>query len=215
MSVDIILEQDLKWREAELASLKRLAINATTEQVAYRALLRAMWALLYAHFEGFTKFCWDTVLDHVQSAAIPAGGLDTKFALLALEPRFRNHRANLDSNSIWSFFEVGLPQALLAAAEFPDDSRLKTESNLWPNIFERESDRLGIQCDELHKHRNRIKALVARRNDIAHGKNMVIATLTEYHEYENATLCLMHELAIKSIEIIDGKVYEKKAPRRD
>ncbi len=40
---------------------------------------------------------------------------------------------------------------------------------------------------------------------------MVIATLTEYHEYENATLCLMHELAIKSIEIIDGKAYEKRA----
>ena len=210
MSADSILEQDLKWREAELASLKRLAINATTEQVAYRALLRAMWALLYAHFEGFTKFCWDTVLDHVQSAAVPTGELDTKFALLALEPKFKNHRANLDSNSILSFFEVGLPQALLAAAEFPEDSRLKTDSNLWPNIFERESERLGIQCDELQKHRSRIKALVARRNDIAHGKNMVIATVAEYHEYENATLCLMHELAIKSIEIVDGKVYEKK-----
>ena len=210
MTVDIILEQDLKWRESELASLKRLAINATSEQVVHRALLRAMWALLYAHFEGFTKFCWDTVLDHVQAAAVPANGLNIKYALLALEPRFKDHRANLDSSSIWTFFAVGLPQALLAPAEFPEDSRLKTESNLWPNIFERESDRLGIQCGELHKHRSRIKALVARRNDIAHGKNMVIATLTEYHEYENATLCLMHELAIKSIEIIDGKVYEKK-----
>ncbi|MBL8329894.1 MAG: hypothetical protein JNJ71_13695 [Rubrivivax sp.] len=211
MSVDFVLEQDLKWREAELASLKRLAINATTENVAYRALLRAMWALLYAHFEGFTKFCWDTVLDHIQSAAIPTGELEAKFALLALEPIFRGHRANLDSNSIWSFFEMRLPQALLAAAEFPENCRLETESNLWPNIFERESGRLGIRCEELHKHRSRIQALVARRNDIAHGKNMVIATLTEYHEYESATLCLMHELAIKSIEILDGKAYEKKA----
>ena len=209
MSVDSILEQDLKWREAELASLKRLAINATTEQVAYRALLRAMWALLYAHFEGFTKFCWDTVLDHVQSSAIPAGELESRFALLALESRFKAHRANLESSSIWSFFEVGLPQALLTTAQFPEDSRLKTESNLWPNIFERESSRLGIQCDELNRHRSRIRALVARRNDIAHGKNMVISNLTEYHDYENATLCLMHELAIKSIEIIDSKAYEK------
>lgn len=211
MTVDIILEQDLKWREAELASLKRLAINATTESVASRALLRAMWALLYAHFEGFTKFCWDTILDHIQAAAIPTGALETNFALLALEPRFRGHRASLDSNSIWLFFETTLPQALLAAAEFPEDTRLKTESNLWPNIFERESERLGIHCDEMHKHRSRIKALVARRNDIAHGRNMVIETLAEYHEYENATLCLMHELAIKSIEIIDCKAYEKVA----
>lgn len=109
-----------------------------------------------------------------------------------------------------SFFETGLPTALLASAEFPDDSRLKTESNLWPNIFERESDRLGIQCDELSKHRIRIKSLVARRNDITHGKNLIITSVNEYHEYENAALCLMHELAIKSIEVIDGKLYEKK-----
>lgn len=94
MNVDVILEQDLKWRDAELASLKRLAISATNENVAHRALLRAMWALLYAHFEGFTKFCWDTVLDHVQSSSIPTGALDSKFALLALESIFKNHRAN-------------------------------------------------------------------------------------------------------------------------
>jgi hypothetical protein len=56
--------------------------------------------------------------------------------------------------------------------------------------------------------------LVTRRNDIAHGKNMVIANLTEYREYENATLCLMHELAIKSIEIIDEKAYQKQPDRK-
>lgn len=214
MKVEIILEQDLRWREAELASLKRLAINATTEQVTYRGLLRAMVALLYAHFEGFTKFCWDTVLDHVQAEAIPICRLETKFALLALEPEFKLHRGSLNSSSIWAFFMEGLPQSLLTPAKFPNDSRLKTESNLWPNIFERESDRIGIQCDELHKHRGRIKALVTRRNDIAHGKNMVIANLTEYREYENATLCLMHELAIKSIEIIDEKAYQKQPDRK-
>lgn len=67
MSVDVVLERDLKWREAELASLKRLAITSSTETVAYQGLLRALWALLYAHYEGFTKFCWDTVLDHIQA----------------------------------------------------------------------------------------------------------------------------------------------------
>lgn len=211
MNVDIILERDLKWREAELASLKRLAINATAEQVTYRGLLRAMVALLYAHYEGFTKFCWDTVLDHVQSEGIPTCKLETKYALLALETKFKFHRASLDPSSIWAFFTEGLPQSLLIPAKFPNDSRLKTESNLWPNVFERESARIGIQCDELDRHRARIKALVTRRNDIAHGKNMVIANLTEYREYENATLCLMHELAIKSIEIIDAKAYQKQS----
>jgi hypothetical protein len=211
MSVDATLEQDLKWREAELASLKRLAINATAEPVAYRGLLRAMWSLLYAHFEGFTKFCWDTVLDEVQSADLPLSALHPRFALLALEPDFKSHRANLDPTSIWLFFEATLPTALSRAAAFADDARLKTESNLWPNIFERESQRIGIQCGELQKYRPRIKTLVARRNDIAHGKNMVIADLKEYHEYEHATMCLMHELAIKSIELIKSESYRKES----
>jgi hypothetical protein len=207
MKVDIVLELDLKWREAELASLKRLAINSSVDSVAYQSLLRAMWALLYAHFEGFTKFCWDTILDHIQSEKIPTKQLSDRFALLALEKDFMRLRASLDATSIWEFFDKTMPAALGNQAAFPEKTRLKTESNLWPNVFERESEKLGIICSELTKHRARIKTLVARRNDIAHGKGMTIANLAEYHDYENATLCLMHELAIKAIEIIDTQIY--------
>lgn len=207
MSVDVVLELDLKWREAELASLKRLAITSSTETVAYQALLRALWALLYAHYEGFTKFCWDTVLDHIQSEKVPAESLQENFTMLALEGDFKRLRGDLTSPTIWKFFEEVLPTSLTSHAAFSDEGRLKTDSNLWPNVFERESSRLGIECSELQKHRQRIKALVARRNDIAHGKSMIISGLSEYHDYENAALCLMHELAIKAIEIVDGKSY--------
>lgn len=213
MNIDAVLEQDLKWREAELASLKRLAIVTSAEPVAHQGLLRALWALLYAHFEGFTKFCWDTVLDYIQNQAIPAGELDHQYAMLALEDNFRSLRGNLDSASIWQFFDEGLPRALTANAVFSKEGRLNTESNLWPNVFERETSKLGIECEELEKHRTRIKSLVARRNEIAHGKSMIIDRLSEYHEYENATLCLMYELAIKSIGVIDGNAYKAQVPQ--
>lgn len=207
MPLDIVLEQDLRWREAELASLKRLAIVSSTDSAAYQGLLRAMWALLYAHFEGFTKFCWDSVLDHVQSENIPTKELDARYALLALENEFRSLRAGLDPDAIWTFLQRKIPAALSAKAVFPEDLRLKTDSNLWPNVFERETAKLGIVCDELDKHRARIKTLVARRNDIAHGKGMTIANLSEYHDYEHATFCLMHELAIKVLELVEQKTY--------
>ena len=45
-----ILEEDLSWREAELASLKRIAIVNRDNEIVLRAMLRACWALLYAHF---------------------------------------------------------------------------------------------------------------------------------------------------------------------
>lgn len=50
------LEDDLDWRQAELASLKSQVIKATNGSVMHQVLLRAMWALLYAHYEGFCKF---------------------------------------------------------------------------------------------------------------------------------------------------------------
>jgi len=54
------LEQDLNWREAELASLKVLVAEATAGTVSHQALLRALWAMLYAHYEGFCKFSHGT-----------------------------------------------------------------------------------------------------------------------------------------------------------
>jgi len=209
MRIDQILEADLQWREAELASLKRLAINSEEGSVTYQSLLRALWALLYAHFEGFTKYCWDTLFDHIQSERIPKSSLSDPFAIIALEKDFKELRAALDANSILQFLNVGMPTALKNPAEFPDEIRLKTDSNLWPNVFERETSKLGINCEELVKHRSRIKTLVARRNDIAHGKGMIIVNVSEYHAYEVSSLCLMHELAIKTMEIIDTKKYRK------
>lgn len=201
------LEDDLKWREAELASLKRLAITAPEGSVSRKSILRAMWALLYAHFEGFTKFCWDTVFDQIQSAGVTKGQLSEGFSLLAMERNFKELRGRMDAASLLSFFRTEMAQVLAENAEFPDDFRLKTESNLWPNVFERESARIGIVCSELDNHRVRIKTLVGRRNQIAHGNGIVINTLAEYGEYENATVCLMHDLALKTIELLDGKGY--------
>lgn len=208
MRIDEILEKDLQWREAELSSLKRLAITASPGSVTHQSLLRALWALLYAHFEGFTKFCWDTIFDHVQADKPLNSELDERFALLALERDFKRLRGSLDAPAIWNFFSMELPAALSKHADFPGDLRLKTESNLWPNVFERESQKIGIMCSELGRHRARIKTLVARRNDIAHGKSMTIATVGEYHDYENATICLMHELALKAMEVVEGKLYK-------
>jgi hypothetical protein len=207
MSFDKSLEDDLKWREAELASLKRLAITAPEGSVSRKSILRAMWALLYAHYEGFTKFCWDTVFDHIQSEGIPKGKLSEEFSLIAMERNFKELRGRTDAASLLRFFQSEMAQVLAEKAEFHEDFRLKTNSNLWPNVFESESARIGLVCPELANHRARIKTLVGRRNEIAHGNEVVINTLAEYIEYEAATVCLMHDLALRAIELLDGKLY--------
>lgn len=47
---------------------------------------------------------------------------------------------------------------------------------------------------------DKIKTLVARRNDIAHGQKVFIEDLTYYLEYENMTRNLMYALALAVID---------------
>ncbi len=202
-----VLEGDLRWREAELVSLKRLAIVHNDNDIVLRATLRACWALLYAHFEGFTKFCWELLLDHVQSEGISVSQLSKDFQLLALEKLFRAIRGNSKSNSLWEFFNTSLPAELQNIAFFPTECRLETESNLWPSVFERECARIGLKSTTLESSRVRLQALVSRRNDIAHGKNMTIKSVDEYSEYEHATLLVLHDLAVQVLNAIENKAY--------
>ncbi len=202
-----ILESDLRWREAELVSLKRLAILHNDNELVLRATLRACWALLYAHFEGFTKFCWELLLDHVQGEKLPISQLSKDFQLLALENLFRGLRGNSNSNSLWDFFNRTLPAELQSIAFFPAECRLESESNLWPNVFERECARIGVKSTALESSRVRLQALVSRRNDIAHGKNMVIKSVEEYSEYEHAAMLVLHDLAVQVLEVIENKAY--------
>jgi hypothetical protein len=206
----IILEEDLRWREAELASLKRITIINTNNEDIYRSMLRASWTLLYAHFEGFTKFCWELLFDQIQDRKVFIRDLREDFLILALEKQFRELRGNLSSSSMWRFYHNDLPAVLSLTAEFAADCRLKTESNLWPDVFERECSKVGIVSSEIQEYRTRIQALVSRRNDIAHGKSMTIKSIDEYSEYERAVIFVLHGLALQVLEIIENQAFIEK-----
>lgn len=49
MSPSEQIENDLDWRIAELAELKKLTLSLKDRNLAYSALLRALWVMLYAH----------------------------------------------------------------------------------------------------------------------------------------------------------------------
>ncbi|MBC7161237.1 MAG: hypothetical protein H5U26_03920 [Immundisolibacter sp.] len=205
------LEEDLRWREAELASLKRLAIFHSENEIVYRATLRACWALLYAHFEGFTKFAWELLLDKVEAEKLSVKELSREFQALALEKKFQMLRGNTETKMLWEFFSTILPAELENSAAFHPDCRLQTDSNLWPNVFERECARVGINSNILSDERSRIKTLVARRNDIAHGKNMTIKSVDEYTEYENAAFLVLHDLAVQVLSLLEDQQYLQKS----
>lgn len=203
------LDNDLKWREDELASLKHHAISTRNSPVPHRAALRALWAMLYAHYEGFTKFCWELALDEIERSNVRRCDVLDTLAIASLENVFVEFRANTKSSRIWEFAKIELPNEMNGHAKFDSRCRFSTGSNLWPDVFLRETLKLGVRCSKVNESMIQLKALVSRRNKIAHGEQMVINTLNEYKPYEDAAKLVMYELACEIDDLLSNKLYLK------
>lgn len=202
------LEKDLAWRESELAALKLVAGTAAKGSTTYDALLRSMLAMLYAHYEGFTKFAWDLYLDELESLKLQRQLLHEQLSKFSLEKDFQRLRGNMSSDSLWTFCSDTFKEALKNLATFA--VKLETDSNLWPNVFEENSNRINLKCDLLDKNRTAIRLLVDRRNNIAHGKKLIVKDLSEYQKFEDAALLVMHELAVSIVDSLETADYLKR-----
>ncbi|MFH1008956.1 MAG: MAE_28990/MAE_18760 family HEPN-like nuclease [Candidatus Latescibacterota bacterium] len=201
------IEQDLTWRETELATLKTLAAGATVGTPRHQALLRALWALLYAHYEGFCKFAWDTFLDHVQSSAPVRSECTEPIARFSLGEHFRRFKGDLSFEGIWRFCTTDFAGLLAQQASFA--VRLETQSNLWPDLCRSNSASIGLPHAAVDRQHTRLKTLVSRRNDIAHGQPMVVRSLQDYHEYESAAFDVIYELAEAVVDCLNKGKYLK------
>jgi len=199
------LEEDLRWREGELASIKVSVLAADQGSVRQLALLRAMWTLLYAHYEGFCKYAWELYLEELGRLGLTRNDFIVPLARFSLEKGFRELRGDTSSESMWSFCSEGFNRMLNSPLEFGVE--LETESNLWPDLLKRNLGQIGLACGTIDEHYQKIRALVARRNDIAHGERMVIATVAEYQTYYDAAMLVMHELAVAVVDSLDKGTY--------
>lgn len=201
------LEEELTWREAEIASLKLLVLDAAKNSVRERSLLRALWTMLYAHYEGFCKFAWDFYLENIEQFGIARNQSCIPLARFSLAKRFREVRGNSSADSLWSVCTNDFGEWMKEQLCF--ELRLETKSNLWPSLLKENSSAVALPCEMVDQNELKLKTLVSRRNEIAHGKKMVIQTLQEYQPYEDAALIVMHELAVAVLNCLEHKSYLK------
>nr|WP_315383033.1 MAE_28990/MAE_18760 family HEPN-like nuclease [uncultured Sphingomonas sp.] len=190
--LDVITE-DLSWREAELGSLKLLLSRTDLTDHQKLVLLRASWALLYAHYEGFTKTSLTIFYDYAKKAVNNCGALPAKTRLFALGNKLRNLR-NLSSSPLLAELENFHSLFYDPSPDFPE---VDTKSNLWPNVLEDLLNDADIEVDSLSHHRIKISTLVKRRNNIAHGKKDVVEETEYYRGFESAVYDLMYEIALR------------------
>jgi len=199
------LESDLDWRLAELAVFRAILSSSDGQENRKRALFRAAWAILYAHYEGFSKYCLDMYVEFICKIEKDHSNMPDSMFVHFIDNKIKNSKS-LSSIDLYRFFKNEIPAA---KSKPPTPNPIDTQSNLWPNLLASILERLDLPQSIATQHEKKISTLVSRRNDIAHGKMVFISDVATYIEYEQAATNVMYELVFaisEGAETLSGRL---------
>lgn len=191
MSILDDITRDLDWRESEIASMRIVLASPGISATQKIALLRASWALLYAHFEGFCKNTLVTYYDFVSRSGVIINDLPEASKAFALQNKIKDLRKLPNKDLILEISNFNANH-LSVPPEFPD---IDTQSNLWPHVLIELLEIADLSTAKVQEHELKLKTLVARRNKIAHGEHNMISETSYYREFEDAVYDVIYDLA--------------------
>jgi hypothetical protein len=168
------LTEELKWRLSELDTWERMVKACRPhEQVG---ALRAGVTLLYAHWEGYVKEAARAYLEFVSRKGLRVGELRAELAAVALRNMLGKGEQSKKAEDHTAIVEI-LRSENQSEARIPyDRSTIRTRSNLSFDVFEDIMHSLGCDAGRHEISRTLIDArLLKNRNDIAHGREMLIS----------------------------------------
>lgn len=197
------ISRDLDWREAEIASMRLLLSRKDISSKQVEVLLRAAWALLYAHYEGFVKYCLTLFYEEISARSVRCEDLPIATQIFALAKALKQIRtmAPLDMIIEVTNFKS---RHLDSHASFPE---VDTDSNLWPETLIALLTSADLDSKTVEENRPKLTTLVARRNEIAHGQKNFIAEFQYYRSYETAVYEVMYDLALQVEERLASSPY--------
>lgn len=200
------LTTDLVWRESELVILKKALLQTSVGSQQENTLLRANLAMVYAHYEGFCKFSIGVYIDALNKLKLPRKDLNWKLALLSM------------SGFIDEVKKEGQPAEvfLKLSQEFNDQieliakyEQLSEISNLWPDLLISLLKQYNLNSSIVSEHRITLESLVTKRNQIAHGKGLLVKTRSEFEKYYEVATLAMHAVAISICEDLEKESYRR------
>jgi hypothetical protein len=202
MAIADELENDLKWREAELAVLKASTIGTPQTDARGRSMRRAYLSMLYAHYEGFAQFAWQTYLLQLRKTSCAIQDLCPELQVVFSSPLIGELRKAERTGILDKVRDL---VSHLAAAAKPEMSPPET-ANLWPDVYIETASWLGLPFDYVEEHRQDLKALVSRRNDVAHGKKMEVDDAA-LKRLENAVWSVLMNLSVDMVDRLEKQMY--------
>ena len=181
-----------------------------------------MLLMLYAHFEGFAKIAFTIYCRHINEANVCCKDVQPELGATALRDVFRAFR---NPDSAENFLPVELrgmgdlrPLAVertLVKDAFTlghrivsiPDKYVDTESNLKPIVLRKNLYRLGLRHDMFEVHEPTVGQLLGRRNNIAHGAEVVGIDALTYNAMKTAVYSVMDDLRLKITDAIAARAY--------
>lgn len=203
MSILDTLTRELDWREIEIASMRRLLVSSSLTPAQRTTLLRAAWAMLYAHYEGFCKNALIAFYDAISHCPIVRADLPTPTKILSLRSDLTRLRSLPDGDLLYEIESFSKVQ-LNGRPAFPE---VDTKSNLWPDTLIELIVAADLSPSKVEGHRNKLNTLVSRRNEIAHGKDNIIAEFDYYKTYEDAVYEVIYDLAYQVASRLEAMPY--------
>lgn len=191
MSILDTLTRDLAWRETEISSMRLLLSSDSTSPAQRIALLRAAWAMLYAHYERFCKNTLVAFYDAICNCGVKGADLPNPTKTLALRSVFK-HLRNMTDDELLVELEIFSNEHLDKVPQFPE---VDTQSNLWPEVLIELIKYADLSPSKVEEHRVKLSTLVSRRNKIAHGENNMISEFEYYKTFEDAVYDVIYDLA--------------------
>ena len=185
------IDNSLAWRKKELTSL-RIIIEASRRDHERNLLIRAAMPVLYAHWEGFTKEASQLYLKFVSQQGLKFCELKENFFALAARGRIRQ-ASGAQRVSAHLCLVSFILESQNKDIKFLAKSSIDTRSNLSSSVFKEIMLCLGLKYDSSWVSRELLVngSLLKNRNDIAHGKNVIIDEDT-YHQLHSLVIEMLN-----------------------
>ncbi len=185
------MADEFAWRKKELHHLKSL-ISARAKEPDRDTYIRASFALLYAHWEGFVKRIGSCYLEFVARQSLTNNELPTHFLALSAGTVIRNAAA---TNKIQ--FSMGVVEFFRSQSNekcaINWQSAINTKANLKSAVFREIVEMLGLDYSRFETKEKMIdEKLLRNRNTIAHGEYLLV-TADEYLRLHDDMLAIMQD----------------------
>ncbi|SFK29582.1 MAE_28990/MAE_18760 family HEPN-like nuclease [Brevibacillus centrosporus] len=208
------IERDFEWRQNELFHARELYLTSNSE-IHKKIILRSLVMLLYAHFEGFTKFCLQSYIEALKDMNICCHHIRSELIAYSLRQNFKSLMGKGSVQDRKKF--VSEFREIFSSSLPLERMEIDTRSNLKSTVLSEIIEELGLELPGGReaffdkKITGNIDTVTNKRNAVAHGRGVSISSFEKYVELEKDVLFVLnqvvriveHNLSAKTYTITD------------